>query len=121
MPQEIDLPLNSTTEPPSTSHDINPTNAVATECEKENFAQENQFAESRRSDQRLVSSHDETILQANGITSETMPDLFDIVLQEQRLQQEETRPRQYGRRSNPMRISSLAAGSLNHSPAVILF
>jgi hypothetical protein len=51
------------------------------------------------------------------------PDLFSIVLTEQRQQQQESdanRPRQYGRRSNPVRIASFAieADGNNGTPAV---
>lgn len=121
MPQEeIESPSNNTL-PPSTSHDTNPNNISTNECEKENFPQENQFENG--SDYRAPLINNENTLQTDGVTSENsnMPDIFNVVLLEQQQQQQhdESRPRQYGRRSNPVRISSLAADSLNHSTAVI--
>ncbi|XP_070506389.1 sodium-dependent transporter bedraggled [Chironomus tepperi] len=116
MPQEIESPPNNTI-PPSTSHDINPqTNAVPSECEKENqFENGNEFR---------VALNNENSPQVNDVTSENtnMPDLFNVVLLEQQPQHgmNDGRPRQYGRRSNPVRISSLAADSLNHSAARII-
>jgi len=119
MPQETESSLNNTI-PPSTSHDTNPTNVVPSECEKENFPRENQFENG--SECRAALINNENIPQVNGVTSENsnMPDIFNVVLLEQQQQgMNESRPRQYGRRSNPVRISSLAADSLNHSAAVI--
>lgn len=48
------------------------------------------------------------------------PDLFNIVLSEQQLMSDDdpSRPRQYGRRSNPVRISSFAIESSNNGAAV---
>lgn len=118
MPHEIELSSNMTI-PPSTSHDINPTNitTIPSECEKEIFSRENQLE--NVTDCRMANN--EHSPQVNDVICENMPDLFNIVLQEQRNQQEDSRPRQYGRRSNPIRISSLATESLNHTPAVIIF
>ena len=45
------------------------------------------------------------------------PDLFNIVLTEQQQNTDHSRPRQYGRRSNPVRISSFQIDS-NDSSAV---
>lgn len=51
------------------------------------------------------------------------PDVFNVVLQQQQQQQQgsnENRPRQYGRRSNPIRVSSLIVSeSVNHSAAAV--
>jgi hypothetical protein len=50
------------------------------------------------------------------------PDVFNVVLQQQQEQQDtnENRPRQYGRRSNPIRVSSLIVSeSVNHSAAAV--
>lgn len=51
------------------------------------------------------------------------PDIFNVVLQQQQQQEmNQNRPRQYGRRSNPIRISSLnIPESLNHAAAVSIF
>lgn len=62
----------------------------------------------------------------NERRSSENPDIFNVVLQQQQQQQEifnENRPRQYGRRSNPMRISSFLniPESLNHATAVSNF
>lgn len=46
------------------------------------------------------------------------PDLFNIVLAEQQLQADPSRPRQYGRRSNPVRISSFQIESSDNGAAV---
>lgn len=46
------------------------------------------------------------------------PDLFNIVLSEQQLHIDSSRPRQYGRRSNPVRISSFAIETSNNGAAV---
>lgn len=46
------------------------------------------------------------------------PDLFNIVLAEQQLHADSSRPRQYGRRSNPVRLSSFAIDSSNNGAAV---
>lgn len=48
------------------------------------------------------------------------PDIFNLVLQQSQEENlSESRPRQYGRRSNPMRISSMVIPeSLNHTAAV---
>jgi hypothetical protein len=46
------------------------------------------------------------------------PDLFNIVLSEQQENADMNRPRQYGRRSNPVRISSFAADLSSNGPAV---
>lgn len=46
------------------------------------------------------------------------PDLFNIVLTEQQRNSDLNRPRQYGRRSNPVRISSFEIESSNNGSAV---
>lgn len=46
------------------------------------------------------------------------PDLFNVVLSEQQQHIDSSRPRQYGRRSNPVRISSFAIESSNNGAAV---
>ena len=48
------------------------------------------------------------------------PDLFNIVLNEQQQSVDLDRPRQYGRRSNPVRISSFAIESSDNGAAVRL-
>lgn len=44
----------------------------------------------------------------NGGSSEN-PDMFNVILQQSQQDMSENRPRQYGRRSNPIRISSMVA------------
>lgn len=46
------------------------------------------------------------------------PDLFNILLTEQQQNINLSRPRQYGRRSDPVRISSCAVESCNNGTAV---
>lgn len=46
------------------------------------------------------------------------PDLFNIVLSEQQQNIDLTRPRQYGRRSDPLRISSYQTDSSDNGTAV---
>lgn len=46
------------------------------------------------------------------------PDLFNIVLTEQQRNSDLNRPRQYGRRSNPVRISSFEIEASNNGAAV---
>lgn len=46
------------------------------------------------------------------------PDLFNIVLNEQQQNADLSRPRQYGRRSNPVRISSFQIDSSDNGAAV---
>ena len=46
------------------------------------------------------------------------PDLFNIVLTEQQQYADLSRPRQYGRRSNPVEISPFAIESSNNGAAV---
>jgi hypothetical protein len=56
-----------------------------------------------------------------SLPSSENPDIFEIVLQQSQEggNVSENRPRQYGRRSNPMRISSMVVPeSLNHTAAV---
>lgn len=56
-----------------------------------------------------------------SLQSSENPDIFNVVLQQSQEGNSvsESRPRQYGRRSNPMRISSMVVPeSLNHTAAV---
>lgn len=48
------------------------------------------------------------------------PDVFNVLLTEQQLSADMSRPRQYGRRSNPVRISSFAIESSDNGAAVSL-
>lgn len=114
MPQEIESPSNNTA-PPSTSNDINPpSNNI--ECEKENIQRENHQHEGVSD---LLRS---PVVNNENVPNETFlpenPDIFNVVLLEQQQGVIESRPRQYGRRSNPIRISSIAAESVNHAAAV---
>lgn len=119
---------NNNALPPSTSHDINPTSAA--ECEKENLrwrGGENQFEESmppaannNNNNSIIITNDTRTEAAADCVNSEN-PDVFNVVLMEQQAMEDDSRPRQYGRRSNPLRISSIPADPVNHTAAVISF
>lgn len=74
-----------------------------------------------RSDKDMLSGHDSFHeLQARNdetVTSpcSSNPDLFNIVLTEQQQNSDLSRPRQYGRRSNPVRISSFQIDATDSS------
>lgn len=46
-------------------------------------------------------------IEASVIRSSENPDIFNVVLQQSQEGMSESRPRQYGRRSNPIRIASM--------------
>lgn len=110
-------PLTSQQTRQSSSFEINPIRNNGEECEKENIRCENHHECVGDMTSHVVSENN-TI---PGTTSPN-PDLFNVVLLQQQQQQQETsetRPRQYGRRSNPIRISSLIMPeSVNHATAV---
>jgi hypothetical protein len=100
----------------STSHDANPTSA---ECEKENFGS---GVESQDGDARPPAVDDN----GDGVVithdNDDSANALHEVLLEQQPSLDDGRPRQYGRRSNPLRISSAATtDSVNHAAAVISF
>lgn len=121
---------NNNVIPPSTSHDINPLPPNGNECEKECFSceveegeggGENQFEDMNESRPPAVNNN--SIIMNDVNSSSDIPDVLNAVLLEQQPHQsmDEDRPRQYGRRSNPIRISSIAVDSVNHAAAVISF
>lgn len=89
-------------------------------------------AQLRRSLKALKSSrsllhqqfNDESAVAPNELTHEAVPqcasdpDVFNVLLTEQQLSADLDRPRQYGRRSNPVRISSFAIESSDNGAAV---
>lgn len=88
-------------------------------------------AESRRSLKKAMNSQTaELEARCDGFASTSLayenaqpcassdPDVFNVLLTEQQLHADPSRPRQYGRRSNPVRISSFAIESSDNGAAV---
>lgn len=102
QPEQIESalsnPILSPSQMQSSSLELNPIHSI--ECEKENVPH--------------------VVNMEVSVCSEN-PDIFNAVLQQQQQQEtNESRPRQYGRRSNPIRISSSmnVHESVNHATAV---
>lgn len=105
QPEQIESalsnPILSPSQMQSSSVDLNPIHSI--ECEKQNVPH--------------------VVNMEVSVCSEN-PDIFNVVLQQQQQQEtNESRPRQYGRRSNPIRISSSmnVHESVNHATAVSSF